>query len=152
NLIKDAPFSRIDLISCRNLLIYLNADLQNRIIPLFHFSLRSGGFLFLGPSESVTRNAKLFSAVDRRHRIFQRQDTIARVRPEFPLSTRVERPEGGGEQHRVARPRTVEPGIAKRAERVAERYMPAYIIVDDQSEVLHFSGRTGRYLEPASGS
>src|SRR5262249_54513734 len=82
----------------------------------------------------------------------QRQDTIARVLPEFPLTTRVERPEGGGEHHPVARPRTVEPGIAKRAERVAERYMPAYIIVDDQSEVLHFSGRTGRYLEPASGS
>ncbi len=152
NLIKDAPFSRIDLISCRNLLIYLNANLQNRIIPLFHFSLRSGGFLFLGPSESVTRHAKLFTPIDRRHRIFQRQDTSARVLPEFPLSTRVERPEGGAEVHPVARSRTVEPGIAKRAERAAERYMPAYIIVDDQSEVLHFSGRTGRYLEPASGA
>ncbi len=152
NLIKDAPFSRIDLISCRNLLIYLNADLQSRIIPLFHFSLRSGGYLFLGPSESVTRHAKLFSPIDRRHRIFQRQDTITRVLPEFPLATRIERPEQGGEPRATARGRTVEPGIARRAERIAERYTPAYIIVDDQSEVLHFSGRTGRFLEPASGS
>lgn len=152
NLIKDAPFSRIDLISCRNLLIYLNADLQNRIIPLFHFSLRPGGYLFLGPSESVTRHAKLFSPVDRRHRIFQRQDTITRVLPEFPLSSRVERSDGAGEPHAPGRSRTVEPGIAKRAERIAERHMPAYIIVDDQSEVLHFSGRTGRYLEPTTGS
>ncbi|MGE3873585.1 MAG: CheR family methyltransferase [Parvibaculaceae bacterium] len=152
NLIKDAPFSRIDLISCRNLLIYLNADLQNRIIPLFHFSLRAGGYLFLGPSESVTRHAKLFSPVDRRHRIFQRQDTITRVLPEFPLSTRIERPDGVAEAHAKSKGRTVEPNIAKRAERMAERYVPAYIIVDDQNEVLHFSGRTGRYLEPATGS
>ena len=152
NLIKDAPFSRIDLISCRNLLIYLNADLQNRIIPLFHFSLRPGGFLFLGPSESVTRHAKLFSPIDRRHRIFQRLDTLTRVLPEFPLSTRIERTETAVDANPPARNRAVEPGIAKRAERIAERYMPAYIIVDDQSEVLHFSGRTGRYLEPATGS
>lgn len=152
NLIKDAPFSRIDLISCRNLLIYLNADLQNRIIPLFHFSLRPGGYLFLGPSESVTRHAKLFSPMDRRHRIFQRQDTITRILPEFPLSSRIERADGPGEQPAPARSRSIEPGIAKRAERLAERHMPAYIIVDDQSEVLHFSGRTGRYLEPATGS
>ncbi len=152
NVIKDAPFSRIDLISCRSLLIYLNADLQHRIIPLFHFSLRSGGYLFLGPSESVARHAKLFSPIDRRHRIFQRQDTKSRVLPEFPLSTRVERPETPGDRQPGARGRGVEPDIAKRAERIAERYVPAYIIVDDQSDVLHFSGRTGRYLEPASGS
>lgn len=152
NLIKDAPFSRIDLISCCNLLIYLNADLQNRIIPLFHFSLRAGGYLFLGPSESVTRHGKLFSPIDRRHRIFQRQDALSRFLPEFQLSTRVERAESGGEAHSAARNRDVQSGIAKRAERVAERYAPAYIIVDDQSEVLHFSGRTGRYLEPATGS
>src|SRR5207253_2203959 len=78
NLIKDAPFSRIDLICCRNLLIYLNADLQNRIIPIFHFSLRPGGFLFLGPSENVTRHQRLFAPIDRRHRIFRRQDGVPR--------------------------------------------------------------------------
>lgn len=152
NLIKDAPFSRVDLISCRNLLIYLNADLQNRIIPLFHFSLRSGGYLFLGPSESVTRHAKLFSPIDRRHRIFQRQETINRVLPEFPLTARFDRPEAGGEARPAAGNRAIEPGFNKRAERIAERYAPAYIVVDRQNDVLHFSGRTGRFLEPASGS
>nr|WP_258558405.1 protein-glutamate O-methyltransferase CheR [Sphingomonas horti] len=91
NLVKDAPFSRIDLLSCRNLLIYLNADLQNRVIPIFHFSLRPGGVLFLGPSENVTRHQKLFAPVDRKNRVFRRLDTATRVLPDFPLSPRAHR-------------------------------------------------------------
>ena len=86
NVIKDAPFSRIDLISCRNLMIYLTSELQDRVVPLFHFSLRPGGFLFLGPAENVTRHAKLFAPIDRRHRIFRRMEAAVRGAPEFPLS------------------------------------------------------------------
>ncbi|WP_246775518.1 CheR family methyltransferase [Methylobacterium aquaticum] len=150
NVIKDAPFSRLDLISCRNLLIYLNGDLQNRVIPLFHSALRPGGFLFLGNSENVTRHAKLFSAIDRRYRIFRRLESATRVLPEFPLTVTADRrqAEGGG----AFRPRTIEGGLARRAERVAERYAPAYVVVDEAYDVLHFSGRTGRYIDPATGA
>jgi two-component system CheB/CheR fusion protein len=151
NVIKDAPFSRIDLISCRNLLIYLQNELQDRVLPLFHFSLRPGGFLFLGPSENVTRHAKLFAPIDRRHRLFRRQETVSRVLPEFPLSAG-ERPRGMTERPPPGPPPRLEANLARRAERVAERYAPAYVLVDEHFDVLHFSGRTGRYLEPVAGA
>jgi two-component system CheB/CheR fusion protein len=153
NLIKDAPFSRIDLLSCRNLLIYLNSDLQDRVIPIFHFSLKSGGYLFLGPAENVTRHQKLFAPIDRKNRIFRRLETPTRVLPDFPLSPRTDRPEAGGEViWRPDPPRALTGRIGRRVEQVAERYAPAYLVVDENYDVLHFSGRTGRFLEPASGA
>ena len=149
NVIKDAPFSKLDMVSCRNLLIYLNAALQNRVIPLFHFALLPDRFLFLGNSENVTRHPKLFVPVDRRARIFRKLDTGTRLPPEFPISTAasrasIELPQG--------RARTPDVGLERRAQRVAERYAPAYVITDEHLQVLHFSGRTGRYLEPTAGA
>ncbi len=153
NLIKDAPFSRIDLLSCRNLLIYLNTELQNRVIPIFHFSLQPGGVLFLGNSENVTRHQKLFAPVDRKNRVFRRLETATRVVPDFPLSSRA----------RVLEPLSFAPSesmpsarlsgaVSRQAEAIAERYAPAYVVVDVQGDVLHFSGRTGRFLEPVAGA
>ena len=154
NIIKDAPFSRIDILSCRNLLIYLNADLQNRVIPIFHFSLRPGGVLFLGSSENVTRHQKLFTPVDRKNRVFRRLDTATRILPEFPLSARVRTPIAPDDPPASPslRGAPLAGTVSRRAEAVAERYAPAYVVVDDQYEVLHFSGRTGRYLEPNPGT
>nr|WP_276616178.1 CheR family methyltransferase [Rhodobacter sp. SGA-6-6] len=151
NLIKDAPFSRLDLVSCRNLLIYLNAELQNRVIPLFHFALKPGGFLFLGNSENVSRHGKLFAPVDRRFRIFRQVETINRVLPQFPLSaaTGVRPPMDAPVLPRPAF--TNGSAVAKQAERLMERYAPAYLILDENHDVLHFSGRTGRYLDPPTG-
>lgn len=153
NLIKDAPFSRIDLLSCRNLLIYLNSELQERVIPIFHFSLRPGGYLFLGPAENATRHQKLFAPIDRRNRIFRRLETPTRVLPDFPLSPRTDRQVGGAEVgFQVRQPRALTGRAGRRVEQVAERYAPAYVVVDENYDVLHFSGRTGRFLEPASGA
>jgi two-component system CheB/CheR fusion protein len=149
SVIKDAPFSRLDLISCRNLLIYLNPDLQDRVIPLFHFALRPGGYLFLGTSENVTRHTKLFHQVDRRHRLFQRQESMVRVLPDFPIVSPDKRLI---QTPAVPRQRSVEANLSRAAERIAERFAPAYVVIDKDSEVLHFSGRTGRYLSPASGA
>jgi two-component system CheB/CheR fusion protein len=70
SFIKDPPFSRLDLISCRNVMIYLGRDLQQNVVPLFHYALRSGGFLFLGSSESVTSHQAMFQIIDKKHRIF----------------------------------------------------------------------------------
>jgi two-component system CheB/CheR fusion protein len=153
NLIKDAPFSRIDLLSCRNLLIYLNADLQNRVIPIFHFSLRAGGVLFLGASENVTRHQKLFAPVDRRNRIFRRLETPTKVLPEFPLVARHREQSRPSEAPAsITRASKLASSVGRRAEQVADRYAPAYVIIDSEHEVLHFSGRTGRFLEPATGA
>ena len=79
NLINDPPFSRLDLITCRNLLIYLGSHLQKKLIPLFHYALRDGGFLFLGPSESLSTHRELFRPVDPKHRISQRLPTVIRT-------------------------------------------------------------------------
>ncbi|MFV0623367.1 CheR family methyltransferase [Sphingomonas sp. ac-8] len=152
NLIKDAPFSRVDLLSCRNLLIYLNAELQNRVIPIFHFSLVSGGVLFLGNSENVTRHQKLFAAVDRKNRVFRRLETATRVIPEFPLSPRARTVEPlSSLPAETGSPARLSATVSRQAEAIAERYAPAYVVVDTQGDVLHFSGRTGRFLEPIAG-
>ncbi|MGY2053123.1 CheR family methyltransferase [Methylobacterium sp. JK268] len=150
SIVKDAPFSRLDLVSCRNLLIYLDADLQSRVIPLFHFALRPGGFLFLGNSENVSRHTALFTPIEGRSRIFRRLETGTRTLPDIPFST-IER--------RLTppllpadRPRAAEATLTRRAERFAERFAPAYVIVDESYTVLHFSGRTGRYIDPAGGA
>jgi two-component system, chemotaxis family, CheB/CheR fusion protein len=149
NVIKDAPFSKLDLVSCRNLLIYLNAELQNRVIPLFHFALLPNRFLFLGNSENVTRHPKLFAPVDRRARIFKKLDTGTRLPPEFPITTAAGRAAVEVPQVRSFGP---DVGLERRAQRIAERYAPAYVITDENFQILHFSGRTGRYIEPTAGA
>ena len=151
NIIKDAPFSRIDLLSCRNLLIYLNTELQGKVIPIFHFALRPGGVLFLGSSENVTRHQKLFAPVDRKSRIFRRLETATKILPEFPLAARVRHHDVPGERPTTPKPASLVSSITRRADQVAERYAPAYVITDTQFDVLHFSGRTGPFLEPATG-
>src|SRR6185295_11156611 len=75
NIIADPPFSRLDLISCRNLLIYFGPHLQKKLIPLFHYALRPNGYLFLGPSESISTHKELFVPIDGKHRISQRKAT-----------------------------------------------------------------------------
>lgn len=149
NVIKDAPFSKLDLLSCRNLLIYLNAELQNRVIPLFHFALLPDRFLFLGNSENVTRHPKLFAPVDRRARIFKKLETGTWLPPKFPITTAA-----GRAAMELPPARAVGPdvGLERRSQRIAERYAPAYVITDENFQILHFSGRTGRYIEPTAGA
>jgi two-component system CheB/CheR fusion protein len=149
NLLRDAPFSKLDLIACRNLLIYLTPELQNRLIPLFHYALNDGGFLFLGTSENVTRHSRLFSTVEKQHRIFSRRPQAERRLPEFPLTA----PEGG-RRKLAATPRDAaeQDSLQVLAERqLLERYSPAYVVINGDGELLHGSARTGKYLELAPG-
>ena len=88
SLIRDPPFSRLDLVTCRNVLIYLSAELQRKLVRCFHYALRPGGFLFLGPSEGSPRSPELFETVDKKNRIFRRKETLTRPMVEFPLSGR----------------------------------------------------------------
>ena len=149
NLLRDAPFSKLDLISCRNLLIYLTPELQNRLIPLFHYALNEGGYLFLGSSENLTRHTRLFSTLDKPHRIFRRRTQIERRLPEFPLTA----PEGLRRKTPQA-PRAAtehEPLQALAERQLLDRYAPAYVIINAEGDVLHGSARTGKYLELAAG-
>jgi two-component system CheB/CheR fusion protein len=148
NLLRDAPFSKLDLIACRNLLIYLTPELQNRLVPLFHYALNDGAFLFLGTSENVTRHSRLFSTVDKAHRIFRRRPQIERRLPEFPLTA----PEGRRQLASAPRSAAGQESLQALAERqLLERYSPAYVVINGDGELLHGSARTGKYLELAPG-
>ncbi len=149
NILRDPPFSRIDLISCRNLMIYLNADVQDRIMPLFHFALRGDGVLFLGPSENISRHSRLFGALDRQHRVFRRHDVEGIVLPALPLVARGAPAVPPGNSYR---PSLDGPDLVGLADRVVRRHSPAYVVVDSNLESLHFSGRVGRYLSPSPGA
>ena len=152
NVTRDPPFSRIDLISCRNLLIYLGAALQKKVLPVFRYALNPGGALFLGSSENVGDSVDAFSVIDKKWKIFQ-------ARKEEPLppaavSTRHAeqidrglRPEGG---RQAAGPEVLK--INQLTEKLLlDQYSPPCAIVNENGDILYIHGRTGKYLEPASG-
>ncbi len=150
SVVRDPPFSRMDLISCRNLLIYLDADLQNQIIPLFHYALRPSGFLFLGSSEHVSQHANLFAPLDKKHRIFQRRDQPGRpsLFPAYRAAAAIHLP-APAENRAMSRSQDA----TRRFEAIVlDRYAPAHVIVDASGEVTHYSGRTGKYLEQPAGA
>ena len=155
SLTRDPPFSRIHLISCRNLLIYLDTDLQGMVIPAFHYSLAPDGFLLLGSSETVSRHENLFVAIDRHHRIFKRRNA-----PTQPLQLigRLTGMRDGPMEKGVAAlgPRLVRVGSSKMTNRannrVLERFAPPFVVVTADGDVVQYSNRIGRFLEPAPGS
>lgn len=150
NIFRDPPFSQIDLVSCRNLLIYFNADLQSQVIPLFHYALRPGGFLFLGSAENLTQHGDMFAPVDKKHRIYLRKDMAARP-PVLPVLNAM----GGNRPSRAlvaARAARGDDVVRHLERRVLERYAPAHVLVNRDGDVIHFSARTGKYLEPPVGA
>jgi two-component system CheB/CheR fusion protein len=148
----DPPFSRMDLISCRNLLIYMNAELQRRVLPLFHYALNPMGYLFLGSSESLGESTDLFAPVDRKWKIFVRKPGLlpergifdtARTPPTFESSTRRIRAESRREAATDVRQALEQALLAQ--------HTPAAVVVNAEGDVLYIHGRTGYYLEPAPG-
>ncbi|MGH7277604.1 MAG: chemotaxis protein CheB, partial [Candidatus Rokuibacteriota bacterium] len=152
DLTRDPPFSRLDLISCCNVLIYLSAAVQERVIPIFHYALKPTGFLKLGPSESVGRFTNLFSAIDKTHRIYRRTPG-----PSAPLGFGFTAGDRGARAGGPASPED-EPGwsgaaIEKEADRlILGRYAPAGVVVGPDMEIVQFRGRTGPYLEAPPGA
>jgi len=155
NVIKDPPFSKLDLISCRNLMIYMGADLQKRLIPLFHYALNLGGVLFLGTSETVGDFGDLFTVVDRKAKLYQRRvDFRAESRKALghflpPLTAGMEatHPRAAG---KLAFP--VKLPLRELTEQVLlQKATPAGALVNSHGDILYLHGRTGMYLELASG-
>jgi two-component system CheB/CheR fusion protein len=146
DLVKDPPFSKLDLISCRNLLIYFQPQLQHRVLTTFHYALAPNRYLLLGPSEGVSVQPRLFAPLNKKHRLFVRQSVTARL-PIYPLA-RVPLEAAPGRRFAI-------PGhdvIERRALQAVNRYLPAYLVVDSHHDVLRFSGQTAKYIEPATGA
>ncbi len=152
SLIKHPPFSSLDLISCRNVFIYLGTDLQKKLVPLFHFALRPGGYLLLGPSEDLATHDQLFIGVDRQHRLFLRNDGVIRP-PELPL---LGRSASRGTIHSLP-PKSESPAqppmLSQALERmIREEYAPPCVVVNERGEILYMTGRTSRYLQAREGA
>ena len=148
SFIKDPPFSRLDLISCRNVLIYLGPELQQKVVPLFHFALRAGGYLFLGPSENISSHPEMFRTIDKKHRIFERNDARPAPGMKLPFS-------GTGRPGLKAAKdqETDAPDLPRQLQRlILEQYGPACVIVKETGEAVYFSGKISSYLQHPAGS
>jgi two-component system CheB/CheR fusion protein len=152
NVIKDPPFSKMDLITCRNLLIYMNSDLQKRVIPLFHYSLNNDGILLLGTSESLGDSSNSFTVFDSKSKIYKKKNENNMRKPkleyELPNIT-----------HNPNIPAAITAALTKKKINVSsltekillDNYAPPSVIIDKNNNALYFSGNTGLYLEPPSG-
>ncbi len=148
---KDPPFTRLDLLACRNLMIYLEPELQNRLIPAFHYALKPGGVLFLSTSESVGNHGELFEPIDRKWKLYRARPGIASTRAvlsgglSWAADTR-----GWTPQRKGLGPS--ESQIAELTRRtLLQSYAPAAVVTDLQGNLLHVHGETGKYLRLAPG-
>ena len=149
NIVQDPPFSRIDLVSCRNLLIYMGSELQKLVIPVFHYALRSRGVLFLGLAENVTHHADLFTPIDKKNRIFRRVDHVRSGVP-LPMFQSARQ----GRMHTIMERADLRDFASMRHwvdAYVLEHLAPPHVVVDRNGNLIHASAHTGPYLELAAG-
>jgi two-component system, chemotaxis family, CheB/CheR fusion protein len=151
NLIMDPPFTKLDLLCCRNLLIYFTAELQRKLLPMFHYTLNPGGLLFLGSSETVGGFQDLFAVVDNKWKIFRRKEVRTNTTYVDLPSTLLPREAGKAPAaHKKDVPKDV-PLAETSRQILLERFAPPSVLVNESGDILYIQGRTGKYLEPASG-
>ena len=152
DVILDPPFTRLDLLACRNLLIYFNATLQRRLVPLFQYSLRAGGVLVLGGSETVGSSRSLFTPLSPKSRLYRRSDNAAEGGPlDFPFSRRLPS-RTHAQEHNVSQTINQLANLQSLADQMLlQTFSPPAVLVNEQGDVVYISGRTGKYLEPAAG-
>ena len=146
---RDPPFSRLDLILCRNVLIYMGADLQKKVMTVFHYALKPTGFLMLGHSETVGSYSDLFAVADKRNRLFQKR---ANAIPSMELSGDYPTLLPAEPRRMLVPARDEGRAVQQEAERlVQDRYAPPGVVIDGDFQIVQFRGQTGRFLEPAAG-
>ena len=150
NLIKDPAFSKLDLVCCRNVLIYMDTGLQKKIIPLFHYTLNQDGFMFLGSSESIGEHKDMFAPVDVKWKIFKRKGSVIERGiglPKMPFVGAL------GETQRISDNRVLSDAhIRELAEKVIlENYAPPCVLINEKYDILYFYGDTDKYLSPPKG-
>jgi len=157
NINKDAPFTKLDLLCCRNLLIYLSSELQRNLLPVFHYALHPGGLMFLGPSENLTGFLDLFQPLDVKWKISRRTETAAALPRlmNFPIGMARQLPgtvhpptlmSPAASSHRYGGPFAT---LVQKT--LLQTYTPPAVVINPKGEILYVNGRTGRYLEPAPG-
>lgn len=150
NVLVDPPFTKLDILSCRNLLIYLTGDLQKKLLPLFHYALNPGGFLFLGSSESIGGFTDLFSSQDSKWRLYERREIPLAHKGlvEFPISPSPYEVRLKGS----AAKKYIETDIEKEAQKIIfETVVPPVVLINEKGDILYLTRRTGKYLEPPVG-
>jgi len=149
SLIMDPPFTKLDILSCRNLLIYLEPEMQKKLFPLFHYSLHPGGALILGNAETIGLFNGLFSTVSGKSRIYRRLDSAVRPEPiDFPSSFA---PNMSAGTNVIDGEKPIRNLQTQADQLVLRRYAPPSVLVNELGNIIHFSGKTGKYLEPAAG-
>jgi chemotaxis methyl-accepting protein methylase len=149
NVIMDPPFTKLDILICRNLLIYLTPELQKKLLPLFHYSLNPGGVLFLGSAETISAFTDLFAPLNTKSRLYSRQESILPAEPlEFPASFVPALP-GVSKELMNLKPAANLQSLADQL--LLQHFSPPAVMVNDKGDIIYISGRTGKYLEPASG-
>jgi len=151
NVIKDPPFSRLNLMCCRNLLIYLNTDAQKKLLPLFHYTLTPGGILMLGSSETIGGATELFQTINKKWRIFRRQEVPKAIRqivnfPTGPLA--IENPQDSFAANSQNKPFDIS-SLTQKV--VLEQFAPTAVLTNSDGDIINIQGRTGKYLETPSG-
>lgn len=155
NVVMDPPFTKLDIISCRNLFIYLEADLQKKLFPLFHYSLNRSGVLILGTSETVGNDSSLFRPLQSKYRIYKRCDTLQPVSVmKFPTSTLINNSHESTLETFI--PAKTQGEHTLNLEKLTrslldEHFIPAALITTVKADIVYINGKTGKYLEPASG-
>lgn len=147
NMVKDPPFTKIDILICRNVLIYLTAEMQKKLIPIFHFSLNRGGILFLGSAETVGSFTNFFNQIDQKSRIYRRLQPIVQSEyVEIQSNFASIKPEANRQLTTVKNIQSVADKL------IIQKYSPATVLVNGKGDILYITGRTGKYLEPAAGN
>jgi len=152
DVILDPPFTRLDILSCRNLMIYFSSTLQQRLLPLFHYALRPGGVLVLGESETVGRSSSLFAPLDSKARLYLRSDGAAAAGSvDFPVN-RGYSSRTAAQESTVSHPLTRLANLQSLADQtLLQEFSPPAVLVNEHGDIVYISGRTGKYLEPAAG-
>ena len=149
NLLKDPPFSRMDLVSCQNVMIYLENIAQKKILTTFHYALKAEGYLLLGKSETISSSHELFAVADKENKIYKRMEDGTNGK--FTIHTR-HYPREHIPDKKTPAPAISDNGIDKEIEKILlSRYIPASVVVDKDMQVQRFLGKTSHYLQPASG-
>lgn len=148
NVIMDPPFTKLDILICRNLLIYLTPELQKKLLPLFHYSLKPGGIMFLGSAETVNIFTDLFAPLAIKSRLFRKRESVLTAETlAFPASLIPTLP-GLSKELTMLKPANLQ-SLADQL--LLQHFSPPAVLVNDKGDILYISGRTGKYLEPASG-
>ncbi|WFR78188.1 chemotaxis protein CheB [Janthinobacterium rivuli] len=150
NIISDPPFTKLDILCCRNLLIYLNAKLQQRLIPLFHYALNRDGVLLLGSADTPGHFSDLFSPLTTSTRLYRRLDNLARQRllTYFPTKVSSATPPTPSDTREVSMPGKIQSHVEQL---LLQKYSPAAVLLNQDGDILYINGRTGAFLEPAAG-